>query len=206
MKVIFLDIDGVMNSRVFFEARYKSRRERIRRTLNRIKSRIRRLFRSKENKYKLVNRTRDLSYEYQFSRLKAQTCPKKWEWLSEWCNEHDVKICISSVWKRHFGNKDTVMPQRWSRALVDLGFNANCFVGITGDRRTLRGTEIQEWLDSHTEVTGYAILDDDSDMLEHQFNHFFHCDGWFGMSPNHLYRINRHFNKESNYKNITKSL
>lgn len=32
----------------------------------------------------------------------------------------------------------------------------------------VRGVEIKEWLDRHPEVTKYAIIDDDSDMLEEQ--------------------------------------
>jgi hypothetical protein len=36
---------------------------------------------------------------------------------------------------------------QWNDALIKLGFNDGIFVGITGNRRTLRGTEIKEWLD-----------------------------------------------------------
>ena len=32
-----------------------------------------------------------------------------------------------------------------------------------------RGMEIQEWLDRHPEVTHYAIVDDNADMLPHQW-------------------------------------
>ena len=46
------------------------------------------------------------------------------------------------------------------------------------------------------DIENYAILDDDSDMLPEQMSHFFLVDGWFGLTPNHLYRINRLFNKE----------
>lgn len=43
-----------------------------------------------------------------------------------------------------------------------------------------RGTQIQTWLDAHQEVTQYAIVDDDSDMLESQLPFFVrtsHADG-----------------------------
>lgn len=36
-----------------------------------------------------------------------------------------------------------------------------------------RGYEIKTWLDAHPEVTSYAIIDDDSDMLPEQLPHFF---------------------------------
>ena len=35
-----------------------------------------------------------------------------------------------------------------------------------------RGTEIQMWLDAHPEVENYVILDDDTDMLDNQSDHF----------------------------------
>lgn len=35
-----------------------------------------------------------------------------------------------------------------------------------------RGHEIKHWLDTHTDVENYVILDDDRDMLKSQLNHF----------------------------------
>ena len=43
-----------------------------------------------------------------------------------------------------------------------------------------RGYEIQEWLDNHPEVTDYVILDDDSDMLSHQ--KFVKCGNHYGIT------------------------
>lgn len=135
------------------------------------------------------------TFKYQLKRLKSESCPDKWKWLSEFCNEHDIKICISSTWKRHFMNKEHKFNDiRWAGALRKFGFNSQPYVGITGDRRSIRGEEIKDWLDTHPEVTDYAILDDDSDMLEEQMSSFHHCDPWFGMSPYHLYRIGKQFN------------
>jgi hypothetical protein len=208
MKVIFLDIDGVMNSHVFYEERHKKRM----RSWGHWKYI---LFKKPLLKIGLIKPTTSqnwttpkymYNFDYQLKRLKEETCPKKWEWLSEWCNENDVKICISSVWKNHFGDENGRISDWWGDALTELGFKPDTFVGITGARKTLRGEEIKEWLDKHKEVEDYAILDDDSDMLEEQFKKFHHCDGWFGMSPNHLYRIERQFDGLSNYEKSTFSL
>ena len=191
MRIIFLDIDGVMNSHVFYEKRYKRRWLKPITYYWWIKSRIKYVFNG--FKYKAVSLANykppknHESFEYLFKRLKDETDSTKWKWLSEYCNSTDTKICISSVWKRHF--KD---PQDWDKALQLLGFDYSIFCGITGARRKERGTEIKEWLDK-TSIEKYAILDDDSDMLPEQMSNFFHIDGYYGISPHTIYRIDWHF-------------
>lgn len=192
MKVIFLDIDGVMNSNVFYHKRSKRFSYRCRRYYYWIISWFRLLFTGSRYKtYSLANyksNPKHFEFDYTFKRLVEETDSEKWKWLGECCNTYNFKICISSVWKHHFKDEND-----WEVALLHLGFIPFTFVGITGDRRTDRGQEIKEWIDKH-DVEKYAIIDDDRDMLPEQMDSFFHVDGYYGLTPNIIYRVTRHLN------------
>jgi hypothetical protein len=134
-----------MNSQLFYEKRHKKRWLRPITYWYFLKSKVKYILNG--FKYKSISfanykpSKNHRKFEYLFNRLKEETEPLKWKWLSELCNKEDYKICISSVWKKHFKNNE-----EWNKALILLGFNSDVFVGITGNRRTERGTEIKEWL------------------------------------------------------------
>jgi hypothetical protein len=112
VKIIFLDIDGVLNTR------------------------------------KTVERWRggigiDLVLAHRFARLQQAT---------------GAGVVLSSTWR---------LSRNWRSTM-----RRNGVVGVIDRAQDLRGhsrgEEIQAWLDAHTEVQVYAILDDARDMLPHQ--------------------------------------
>lgn len=78
----------------------------------------------------------------------------------------DARVVLSSTW-RH--------DDDWLRTMKANGLHSRYFIDRTprmplmgGAEMMERGKEIQAWLDKHPEVTKYAIIDDDSDMLPEQ--------------------------------------
>lgn len=61
--------------------------------------------------------------------------------------------------------------------------------GSTKRLRMFRGEEIQEWLSRHPEVKRYAIIDDDSDMLDEQKPYFVRTNTATGMKKPHANRL-----------------
>jgi antitoxin component HigA of HigAB toxin-antitoxin module len=60
-----------------------------------------------------------------------------------------------------------------------------------------RGAEIAQWLDEHPEVTKYAIVDDDADMLVEQVDNFFKTDFNDGLTDLIADAIIKHLKGES---------
>ena len=112
----------------------------------------------------------------------------------ELLNSLDCNIVISSTWRK-------IMSIERLREMFEIkGYVKNQIVDITPSfdyPSAVRGNEIAEWLRMHvrgiSDGVNYAILDDDSDFLLVQRNNFFHVDAHFGLSPNHIYKINRFF-------------
>lgn len=116
--------------------------------------------------------------------------------LKEIINATDAKIVISSSWRRHT-LEDTIKELQDTSDVRMNGIEfpfIDRIIGIT-DRifgfaltdkekhiSLLRGVEIREWLKEHPEVTNYVILDDDSDMLLEQANHFVKTDTYEGLT------------------------
>lgn len=161
-RVIFLDIDGVLNCEVF---------------------------------YNRVGFTGEERYR--------NMCSERITMLNELCAEVKADVVISSTWR--LGKSVDYMRQLLQAA--GATFNV---IGFTPDLRgeyCVRGNEIYLWLKENAEklygvyvsdFRNYVIIDDDSDMLLWQREHFFQTDAYSGLTPNICYRIKRFFNSTQN--------
>ena len=96
------------------------------------------------------------------------------------------EVVLSSTWRLNKMSRDEVRAQ-----VVD-------FIDVTPDFGIRpRGEEIQDWLDRNPDVTRYAILDDDSDMLQGQMPNFFKTTWEEGLLPEIAEAVTKHLNGET---------
>jgi len=77
--------------------------------------------------------------------------------------ETGAKIVVSSTWRLLPRTLDIL-----KRKLKYRGLYIYDVTPVSG----IRGKEIEEWLDTHSDIDNYVILDDDTDMLDSQLSHF----------------------------------
>lgn len=163
-KIIFLDIDGVLNHENFYKNYDYIKRSKLRDKLN--------------------------------DEWGEPFCPNSTYWINKLIKETNAEIVISSS-KRHIEGNLDYMNKMWK----NRGFEGK-IIGITPflsfkqdlcNRSVSRGEEILEWFDRFTTfrhsfwskeeqdkiiqfsgISNYLIIDDDSDMLYNQRNHFIH--------------------------------
>lgn len=82
--------------------------------------------------------------------------------LNDLLEQTGAKVVISSTWRI----LNTLPEIKTMFAYFGFRFN-NRIIGTTPNLDAIRGTEISFWLDKHKEVGSFVILDDDSDMEPH---------------------------------------
>ena len=96
-----------------------------------------------------------------------------------------TRIVVSSSWR----NDEFDVIQ----TLYTAGVRENSIIGVTPSLRDgpyiLRGNEIYGWCQQNSDkINTYVILDDDSDMLYWQRNHFQLVDNCVGLTENVVYK------------------
>lgn len=180
--IIFLDVDGVLNHELFFKARYeKLKRQNNIPMFRVVKKHLRKLVKSKE--------IGTLDY------YRRQFDPERIAWLNGLCEETNSAVVLSAS-----------MRGRWTPLQLNKIFRhagaTFTIISKTGHSESrIRGVEIHEWLKencmywfgvNYYDFYRYVIIDDDSDMLLWQQDHFFHTDNYAGLTPNICYKIKRY--------------
>ncbi len=100
----------------------------------------------------------------------------------------DCKVVLSSSWR----STEDGITEVESQVVKLYDCTPSSWYGKEKDHHSTRGEEIQKWLDVHPEVTKYAILDDDSDMLESQLPNFFKTTWLNGLSKEIAAEVTKH--------------
>ena len=149
MKIIFLDIDGVLNSTDYMNALHFN-------------------VRSHYSKEQL--RESDLISQFTRDKYGHYFDPRCILFLEAIINKTDAKIVISSTWR---GSGLETMQKMWKDRNL-----AGSVIDITPtDKDRHRGTEIEMWLELNSDlpIESYCIIDDDSfDILLEQKPFFVH--------------------------------
>ena len=163
MKVLFLDIDGVLNSENWFAYR---------------------IYCVKNNMVNILMNfvdTDDRNIKHKLTMLDDRAIAN----LNRIIEETGCKVVLSSSWRSSIESENI-----FTQDLLKLkGFKYE-FYDVTprlwfSDFSIRRGEEIKFWLDKESEkheIESFVILDDDSDMLPEQMNNFIHVDGQVGLT------------------------
>jgi hypothetical protein len=133
-KVLFLDIDGVLNSNVYYKYLYKPEDGG-----------------SRFDPYCVIL-------------------------VKKLVEEFSLKVVISSTWRD--GSLKRLVKELNENDFMDY-LHEDWLTPVV--RPASRGKEIGLWLDNHPEVKEYIILDDNENLLDHQFSSFVKTSNYLGM-------------------------
>lgn len=161
MKIIFLDVDGVLNS-------------------------VRSMIAYHDEYHTLLENRFAYSYDDPKHSLFNHIDPVAIRLLNRVTDETGAKYVISSTHRKHipYGPDGVRDILRMKQYFSGFGLTGEV-IGYTPDSNSgFRGNEIAYWLEHSCteEVTHYAIVDDSSDMTEYQKDHHFvhtSCDEGF---------------------------
>ncbi len=123
-------------------------------------------------------------------------------------DETGAKIVISSSWRQNT-LEDTLelvtgasghykgTPLLVSDVVIGITKRmfSRSYNGEARDMGVPRGVEIAEYLTEHSDITNYVILDDDSDMLLEQKDHFIQTDSYLGINEDDVEQAIKILNK-----------
>lgn len=164
-RIIFLDIDGVLNCQTFFESQHNSKKS--------LRKKVKSEEISKSDYYK------------------SQLCSARIGWLNVLCEKSCALVVISSTWRKGKTVEELQEILNNSGATFKVigktGVDESRIRGVEISKYLDR---FREELKLNCE---YVIIDDDSDMLLQQQHNFFQTDNYSGLTPNTCYKISLFF-------------
>lgn len=170
ISVVFLDIDGVLNSnRELLELdKNEPSREDV-----------------EFSKYFHANYCKLSAVESILLDIRSLS-PTCMGHLNRLIKDSNSVVVVTSTWRYGY----SILGLQ--KLLEYRGFNGNVVditpVTFSGSEKP-RGLEIHEWLEAHSEVNRFVILDDDTDLSPH-LNHFVHVNKKLGLTDLDVERAN----------------
>lgn len=180
-RIIFLDIDGVLNCQLFYQDRA-----------------------SKKLMRKAVKKGNISGEDYHASQL----CKERISWLNGLCERTGAQVVISSTWRSSGLEycKKALSDNGATFDIIDVTpwlKHEGCVRGNEIYHWIEKNSVALFGIPSH-EYRSYVIIDDDSDMLLWQAAHFFQTDNYSGLTPNTVYKIERFFTGKA-FQNVLNS-
>jgi len=159
-KIIFLDIDGVLNVEKFICA------------------------------FVEFCKDSEISYQEMYrDKFGHKFCPVSVRFLEYIIEQTGAKIVISSTWRMNGLDEMKKMwkERQLPGEVIDVTPILHRLPiykkieHLSWEEKYERGREIHAWLEAHPEVTDYVIIDDDNDMLKTQQSHFVKTDPQTGL-------------------------
>jgi len=127
--------------------------------------------------------------------------------IADFCERCGFKIILSSSWRyssglektisslKEFSGFDILMPYLIGQTVRIAYMDRDRLNKYKQDHQYgERGAEIQDYLDTHEDVEDYLIIDDDVDMLSNQMDHFYNTDHWDGFTHRDYINLLKKYN------------
>ena len=164
-RIIFLDIDGVLNCQLFFMFQFSSK--------NILKKKV---------KSKEIDR---------LEFYKSQICAERVEWLNALCIKTGALVVISSTWRK--GKTVEELQEILNNSGATFKVIGKTGVDESRIRGVEISKYLDRFREELKLDCEYVIIDDDSDMLLQQQHNFFQTDNYSGLTPNICYKISLFF-------------